>query len=79
MLEKEFKYYLDNQAELLKKYEGRYIVIKNQKVIGDYGSDIDALTETRKDHEVGSFLIQKCTPGKDDYTETYHSRVILHG
>lgn len=77
MLEKEFQYYLDNQEGLLKKYQNRYLVIKNREVIGDYSNKIKALTETRKKHEVGTFLIQKCTPGTGDYTETYHSRVVF--
>lgn len=78
MLEKEFQYYLDNQEILLKKFQGRFIVIKNEKVIGDYSTEIDALMVTQENHEVGTFLIQKCTPGETDYTETYHSRVTLH-
>jgi hypothetical protein len=77
MLEKEFKYYLKNQDELLKKFNGRYIVIKNETVLGDYGSEIEALEVTKEKHEVGTFLIQKCTPGNIDHTETYHSRVVF--
>lgn len=78
MLEKEFKYYLKNQDELLKKFNGRFIVIKGDKVLGDYSTEIEALSETRKSHEIGTFLIQKCTPGNNAYTETYHSRVVLN-
>lgn len=78
MLEKEFKYYLDHQDELLRKFKDRYVVIKGDEVIGDYPTEIQALTETRKEHEVGTFLIQRCTPGVDDYTETYHSRVVFN-
>jgi hypothetical protein len=78
MLEKEFQYYLSNQDEFLKKYLGKTIVIKGEKVIGSYDSEVEALIETRKTNELGTFLIQKCTPGTDDYTETYHSRVVLH-
>lgn len=79
MLEKEFKYYLNNQQELLKKYSGRTIVIKNEEVIGVFDSEVDALLETKKNHELGTFLIQKCSPGSMDITETYHSRVLIHG
>ena len=34
-LDKEFDFYLEHQKELLKKYNGRFIVIKNAKVIGE--------------------------------------------
>ena len=77
MLDKEFKYFVDNQKELVKKYNGRYIVIKGEKVIGDYASEIDAYTQTQKAHELGTFLIQLCTPGEDTFTQSYHSRVIF--
>ncbi|MDR0971069.1 MAG: DUF5678 domain-containing protein [Bacteroidales bacterium] len=77
MLEKEFKYYLDNQDELVKKYNNKYIVIVGEEVIGAYDSDADALFETEKTHQLGTFLIQKCTPGPDDYTQTFHSRVAF--
>lgn len=77
MLEKEFKYYLDNQSELLKKYKGRYIVIKDHDILGDYSNELEALEDTKKNHKIGTFLIQKCTPGTIDHTETYHSRVVF--
>ena len=38
MLEKEFQYYLDNQDELVKKYNGRVVVIVGENVVGDYAS-----------------------------------------
>lgn len=78
MLDKEFQFYLKNQDLLVNKYEGRFIVIKGEKVIGNYSSEIEALSETKKTHEVGTFLIQFCSPGTNSYTETYHSRVIFN-
>ena len=76
-LKKEFEYYLEHQDELVKEYAGKYIVIKKQKVIGAYNSDQEAVAETMKKHKLGTFLVQKCEPGSDSYTEIYHSRVIL--
>jgi hypothetical protein len=77
MLEKEFKYYVDNQKELVKQYNGKFIVIKDEKIIGAYPSEIIAYTETIKNNELGTFLIQLCMPGKDSYSQTFHSRVIF--
>ena len=76
-LEKEFKYYLDNQDELVKKYKGQVIAIKNQKVIGVYDSEITAIQETSKNESLGTFLVQKCTLDKENYKQTYHSRVVF--
>ena len=72
-LEKEFKYYIGNQDELVKKYKGKVIVIKNEKVIGVYDSEVEAVQETSKKEPLRTFLVQRCTPGEEDYTVTLHS------
>lgn len=77
MLENEFKYYIENQTELVKKYNGEFIVIKNQQVIGHYTTSEQALNETQKKYELGTFLIQLCEPGEESYTQHFHSRVIF--
>lgn len=76
-LKKEFEFYLENQAELAKKFDGKYIVIKNQEVIGVFESEIEAIDKTSANHKLGTFLVQKCEPGKESYTQTYHSRVVF--
>jgi hypothetical protein len=77
MLEKEFKYYLDNQEELVKKYDGRTLVIIDDKVVGNYDNFKEAYTDSLNKFEAGTFLIQKCSPGDKDYTFTFHSRVAF--
>lgn len=78
MLENEFKYYLNHQSELVKKYNGRFIVIMGETIIGDYASHSEAYNETIKTHQLGTFLIQHCLPGKESYTQTFYSQVIIH-
>ena len=75
LLAKEFKFYLDNQEFLVNQYDGRVIVIKGGQVLGDYDSDAAALSETRKSHQLGTFLIQLVSTGQEAYTQTFHSRV----
>ena len=77
MLEREFKYYKNNQADLVKRYNGKYIAIVGEEVVGDFDAELDAYTETKKKHSVGTFLIQHCLPGKDSYTQTFYSRVTF--
>jgi hypothetical protein len=77
LLEKEFNYYLAHQDELVRKFGGKYIVIKDQKVIGAYGGEIEAIQESVKSHQLGTFLVQKCEPGSAGYTQTFHSRVAF--
>ena len=76
-LKKEFQYYLEHQNELVKQYNGKYIVIKGNEVIGAYDSELEAVTETSQQHELGTFLVQKCELGTSSYTQTYHSRAIF--
>ena len=77
VLEKDFKYYIEHQKELVEKYNGKYLVIKDQQVIGVFNAEMEAIQQTSKDHELGTFLVQKCEPGKESYTQTYHSRVVF--
>lgn len=75
MLEKEFQYYLDNQAELVEKYNGKFIVIVGNSIIAIEDSNVEAYAEAVKTNQPGTFLIQRCTPGNEAYTQTFHSRV----
>lgn len=76
-LRKEFYYYLKHQDELVKKYNGKFIVIKDGKIIGDFDSSLEAVEKTTEQYELGTFLVQKCEPGNASYTQTYHSRVAV--
>ena len=78
MLQKEFNYYLKHQLDLVSKYCGKFIVLKNEKVIGAYSSHSEAYNESAKKEKLGTFLIQHCLPGKDGYTKTFHSQVIIN-
>lgn len=77
-LEKEFEFYKANQDQLVRQYEGKYIVIVNESVVGDYDTEIEAYEASKQDYAPGSFLIQKCLPGNESYTQTFHSRVVFH-
>ena len=76
-LNKEYEYFNTNRGLLVKKYRGKFIVIKNQNVIGAYGSEEDAYSTTVKEHSLGTFLIQKCLPEAEIPPQIFHSRVII--
>lgn len=76
-LKKEFEYYLANQADFVKKFNGKVVVIKNCKVLGSYADEASAIASTVKDHELGTFLVQKVEPGTGAYTQSFHSRVFF--
>ena len=77
LLEKEFQFYLDHQENLVKQYNGKFLVIKDCTVIGTYDSEIESIEQASLHHPLGTFLVQKCEPGSDSYTQTYHSRVVF--
>jgi hypothetical protein len=77
MLEKEFKYYLDHQSELVKEYNGQFLVIIGEKIIGHFNSFEEALFDSQKKYEPGTYLIQQCLKGEDSYTQTFHTRAIF--
>ena len=73
----DFQYYLDNQQLLVKKYAGKYIVIKDCKILGAFTDEAEAIETTQKDHALGTFMVQKCESGQRNYTQTFHSRVAF--
>lgn len=77
MLQEQFNYYLDNQIDLVKKYNGKFIVIKDKSVVGVFDTEIDAYNDSVKKYEMGTFLIQECKPGEESYTQTFRTRVIF--
>jgi hypothetical protein len=76
-LQREFEYFLANKDELLQQYNGKFVVIKDQCVIGTYADEVTAVTETQKTHPLGTFLVQKIEPGDAAYNQTFHSRVAF--
>lgn len=76
-LEKEFDFYLDHQDELVSKYNGKFVVIKDDQVLGAYDNEMEAIEKTSEEHKFGTFFVQKCEPGTESYTQTFHSRVAF--
>ena len=69
----EFDWYLAHQDELVKQYNGKVLAIKGQQVIGVHDAVADAVFATSDEHELGTFIVQRCSPGTDDYTAVYHT------
>ncbi len=77
-LKKELDFFIKHQDELVKKHRGKFLVLKDQKVIGAYTTIHDAYWEAQKKHPLGTFAIQRCIPGPEAYTRVFHSRAIFH-
>ena len=70
-----FKWYPENQDELVRLYDGKVLVIKDNRVAGSFDDEASAYFDSRSKYKPGTFINQKCTPGEEAYTQTFHSRV----
>lgn len=75
MLTTEFNYYLTHQDELVKQYNGQYVVIVNKQVVGVFQTEQEAYINSIQLYPAGTFLIQQCTAGTTAYTQTFLSNV----
>jgi hypothetical protein len=72
-LKQDFAYYQKNSNDIISKYQGKWVVIKNCEILGAYESLVEAINETTKKHELGTFLVQLAKDGADK--ATFRSRV----
>ena len=72
----ELEFFIANQENLVRDYQGKFVAIKGQKILGVYSDAISAYTETQKDYPAGTFMIQPCEPGPTAYTVIITSSVI---
>jgi len=77
MLDKEYKYYESHKEELIQKYAGKFIVIVESKIVGDFDSREEALTQSVKKLKIGTFLIQEIKSNSSDETMMFHSQVAF--
>ena len=72
-LRKEFRHYLAHQDEFVARYDGRVIALKDGVVLGDFDSAGAAMLALRDTHSLGTYLIQKVSPGDRDTTVSIYS------
>lgn len=76
-LRREFKYYLEHQDELVNLHAGKVLVIHDEQVVGVFDAEIEALLEPRRRFPAGTYIIQRCSPGFEDYTRHFTSRACF--
>lgn len=60
-----YAWFEDNLTELVKKYDDKYIVIKNKSVLSAYDSFDDAFTKTSESENPGTYIILLCSLDKN--------------
>lgn len=79
MFDTELKFFKENQPDLVKKYGGKILVIKDTEVVGVYETTIEAYINALKSFQLGTFMIQPCTPGPEAYTVTISTSELISG
>lgn len=77
MFKTELDYFIANQGALVKQYGGKVLVLIGPNVIGVYDTPLNAYLKAREQHELGTFMIQRCEPGPEAYTVTVATRGIF--
>ena len=72
-LKKNLDWYIANQQELSKQYDGKILLIVDQKLIRAFDSMDEAYAAAVKDYTLGTFTLQPCSPNADSYTLTLYS------
>ena len=75
-LTEEFRFYRAHQDEMVEKYNGKVIALKDKVVIGVYDTLPMAYYATKKEHDPGTFLLQEVSPGDEAYTTTIHAMPV---
>ena len=77
MLEREYEFYEANRTELDAKYDGQFIVIVGDTVMGPFDSEVEAIqAATAESHQPGTYLVQYCTT-TEDTTQYFRTRAAF--
>jgi hypothetical protein len=66
-------WYIQNQRDLAAQYNGKVLLIVNQKLVKAFDTMSDAYTEAMTSYAPGTFTLQPCSPDPDSYTLMLYS------
>jgi len=72
----DFNYFLENMNDFYRSYGQKFVVVKNQGILGVYENFNNALESTLKTEEMGTFLIQECFDSKEKMVCHFQGNVI---
>lgn len=77
MCNENYKYFETHLDELCKRYNNKYIVLKDCNVIGAYDSFDEAYDKTVEKEDLGTFLIQLCSKDESLTTSSFYSNNVV--
>jgi hypothetical protein len=72
-LKKNLDWYIANQKELAAKYNGKILLIVDQRLVRAFDEMSEAFMEASKSYAVGTFTLQPCSPDPESYTLMLYS------
>ena len=76
-IDKQFRYFLDNQDDLVRDFQGKAVVLKDDRVQASFDDGFQAFLYGRTYFPPGTFIIQRCVRGKDAYTASILTPGVL--
>lgn len=73
----DFKYFLEHYNEFFQKYGHKFIVIRNQEILGAYEDTVSAVDATTQTYPIGTFIVQECNGEESGYTNYLSSWQIV--
>jgi hypothetical protein len=77
MRDQDYDYFLQNIENLYKTYGHSFIAVKDRRILGAYDTFNEALENTLKTEEVGTFLIQECFANREECPCHFQGNVIF--
>ena len=68
ILHRQLLFYVMNQAEYVKKYDGKILLFHDEKLVNSYDTRGDAFRYGIEHFKPGTFLIIKCSDGDAEYS-----------
>ena len=72
----DFDYFLENMGAFYAQYGQKFVAVKNKNILGVYNDFDEALENTLKTEELGTFLIQECFDNKEKMIHHFQGNVI---
>lgn len=66
----DYEWFINEYMNIYHKYGHCYVAIKNKTILGTYSSVREAVNNTSKSYERGTFIVQECNGDSSGYTCT---------
>ena len=73
VIDKNYEWFENNLPELVKTYDGQYVVVKDEHIIAAYPSFDSAFKNTIKEELPGTFIIQLCSLDREKMTQMFYT------